>query len=65
MVSVKLLRLIVLPALEAPQQAAKGEQELSLKIAFDQGNYLKSDPDNFSCLSLKSRAIKAVTQVLN
>ena len=38
---------------------------LSLKIAFEQGNYFKSHWDNFSWLSLKSSAIITVTQVSN
>ena len=36
---------------------------LSLEIPFKEGNYLRSHLDNFSFLSLKARAIKAVTQV--
>ena len=40
------------------------ETILSSKNSLKQGNYLKSHLDNFSCLSLKSRAIKAVMQVL-
>ena len=58
----------VLTHTTAWDQLLKGDETLKnchQNISFEQGNYLKSHLDNFSRLSLKSRAVKAMMQDSN
>ena len=61
-----------MPKLESLRLFAKnGQNKFDLapgnikNVPWNKKNLLKSHPDNFSCLSLILRAIKAVTKVWN